>query len=83
MPPVPMEIDLPPSGALTPDASAARSRSVRAGLTLTLALDAEPVDAGRQLPGGTVVAPSPHAAGSESLRVAIDSRAATAETITF
>jgi hypothetical protein len=78
-----MEIDLPPSSALSPDPSAARARSVREGLTLTLALDAGPLDAGQQLLGGTVVAEPSAATTSGALRAAIDSPEITALTITF
>jgi hypothetical protein len=78
-----MEIDRPPSSALTPNSSAARARSARDGLTLTLALDAGPLDAGQQSPGGTVVAQLSLATESGLLRVAIESPCATAVTITF
>jgi hypothetical protein len=78
-----MEIDLPPSSAFTPDPSVARARSVREGLTLTVALDAGPLAAGQELLGGTVVAERSTATTSESLRAAIDSPEATAVTITF
>jgi hypothetical protein len=78
-----MEIDRPPSSALALDSSAARARSARDGLTLTLALDAGPLDAGQQLPGSTVVAQRSPAIESASLRVAVESPWATAVTITF